>query len=84
MDGGVGWVQVLMVSAQNCVYGSSLSPPRLAQIRDCCIEYFDHINPETDEYLQWWLPQLVTALRLDFDLTHDDIATVVDMLCIVY
>ena len=50
-----------MAAAQNCVYGSTLSPPRLQQIRECVEEYFEHCTP-SDPYFQFYLPQLVHAL----------------------
>lgn len=43
--------QVLMPAASNCVYGSTLSPPRLHQIRECVEEYFGTCTPD-DPYFQ--------------------------------
>lgn len=61
---------ILMSAGHNCVYGSSLSPPRLAQIRECVEEYFETRNP-TDEFFQMFLPFLVEQLKLGVSLGDD-------------
>lgn len=60
--------QVLMSAAANCVYGSTLSPPRLQQIRECVEEFFETSTPD-DPYFQSYLPLLVDQLRLGVQLT---------------
>jgi hypothetical protein len=66
---------VAMSSASNLAYGSTLSPPRLQQIRENAEEYFG--NPETDEWFQVALPHLVHQLKLDVDITDPSCAKVV-------
>ena len=71
---GGGWAgQVLMTAAGNCVYGSTLSPPRLQQIQETVDEYFATQN-KSDSLFQFWLPHLIKSLKLDFDLASEDVA----------
>lgn len=64
--------QVLMSAASNCVYGSTLSPPRLQQIRECVAEYFDTCTPD-DPYFQFYLPHLLEQLRLGIAMTDPNV-----------
>ena len=65
-------VLVNMASAHNCVYGSTLSPPRLEQIQGCIDEYFSHATP-SDEYFQFHLPQLIRVLNLGLTLGDEGV-----------
>ena len=56
------WRQiVLWTSSENCVYGSTLSPPRLQQIQETCNELFQIADPPNDELYQHWLPYIIAA-----------------------
>ena len=68
--------QVLMVVAANCVCGSTLSPPRLQQIRECVEEFFDTASP-SDPFFQYHLPYLVEQLKLGIALTDLNVDQVV-------
>ena len=59
---------VLVTAGMNCVYGSTLSPPRLQQIVETCQEYFEQATPN-DWWFQLWLLFLATSLKLDIGLT---------------
>ena len=64
-----------MTVAQNCLHGSTLSPPRLQQIRDTVKEYFVTATV-SDEYFQFWLPFLVVSLQLRLDTAAEGAAEV--------
>ena len=59
---------VLMTAANNCVYGSMLSPARLFQIREAVLDYFRHTNPLDCPLFMSALPHLVEQLKLDVDM----------------
>eukprot|EP00959_Pyramimonas_sp_CCMP1952_P289493 6055087-Pyramimonas_sp.AAC.1 len=44
--------QIPMVTAQNCVHGSTLSPPRLAQLRETVLEHLAKNDASTDALFQ--------------------------------
>jgi hypothetical protein len=67
---------VIMCAAGNCAHGSTLSPPRLQQFRECTLEYLDEANPETDEHFQLALPLLVKQLDIQIDLSDPSCARV--------
>ena len=64
------WVQGLGAVAQNCMYGSTLSPPRLDQVRDAVREYFENATV-SDENFQFWLPYLAKSLKLKADISAE-------------
>ena len=64
---------VLYCTATNVVYGSTLSPPRMVQIRETLQEYF-RLESQTDGYFQMHLPILVQQLPLDVDITDPECA----------
>ena len=53
--------QVTMTAAQNCVYGSTLSPARLQQISEAMNEYFEQ-HDHTEPFFQMHLHRLVEQL----------------------
>ena len=55
--------QVLMVAGQNCVHGSTLSPPRMRQIQEMLTEYFNTADYRTDAIFQFYLPHLIKQLQ---------------------
>ena len=59
-----------MTVSQNCMHGSTLAPPRLTQVKETVTEYFTHATCN-DEYFQFWLPHLVTSLKLDVDVSAE-------------
>ena len=63
--------QVAMVAAQNCVYGSTLSPPRLAQVREAMQEHMDATPLSEDALLQLQLPYICKQLGVNFDVSAD-------------
>ena len=72
-----------MCSAQNVVFGSTLSPPRLDQIVRCVDEYFSEVDVNNDPYFQWHLPHLHAALQIDVCLSDPSVSTVEMMLNII-
>ena len=70
--------QVLMTATGNVLHGSSLSPPRRQQIKDCMAEYWSHATP-SDPYLQYWLPFIVETLQLQSEFAGDDCEQVLQL-----
>ena len=69
------WRHMLsMLSAMNCAYGSTMSPPRLQQVRDAVSEYMTFANPATDAWFQLWLPHIIDQLGLSFSPADDSAA----------
>lgn len=60
------WTHQVLMS----VYGSTLGPPRLQQIRECVEEFFETATPQ-DPYFQSCIPELVQQLRLGVQVTDD-------------
>ena len=59
------WHHMLaMMGAMNCAYGSTMSPPRLQQVRDTVAEYMQLANPHTDAWFQHWLPFILEELGI--------------------
>eukprot|EP00959_Pyramimonas_sp_CCMP1952_P145246 3041099-Pyramimonas_sp.AAC.1 len=54
-----------MCAAQNCVYGSTLSPPRQKQIRDAVWAHMDSMTAETDALFQMHLPFIAQQMGMD-------------------
>ena len=65
---------VIVTSAQNCVHGSTLSPPRLQQIRECVQDHMRHSTPNTDEYFLQLLPDMIDQLELPIDCASEGAA----------
>jgi len=62
------WSTIVRYAAgNNCVFGSTLSPARLLQIKEAVAEYFEQ-HDETDEYFQYYLPMLCEQMKLDVTL----------------
>eukprot|EP00959_Pyramimonas_sp_CCMP1952_P435374 9116690-Pyramimonas_sp.AAC.1 len=53
-----------MVAAQNCVYGSTLSPPRLAQIVGAVTEHIKSNSVDSDTLFQLYLPLMKEQLSV--------------------
>ena len=60
----------------NLAYGSTMSPPRLQQLIEITDEWFEHINPRTDQWFQLHLPMLIEQMGLRVSLASDDCAQV--------
>ena len=69
---------VLQTAANNCVYGSMLSPARLAQIRESVADYMEHTEPSQCEFFLDFLPHLVEQLDLNIQMTDPDVHQVVN------
>jgi hypothetical protein len=53
------WRHILQVmSAMNSAYGSTMSPPRLAQIREAAQEYMENVDYRSDPWFNHWLPHI--------------------------
>ena len=57
--------QILMCAAQNCVYGSTMSPPRLAQIRQACHDHFAAHSVDNDPLFQLYAPSMASQMKID-------------------
>ncbi len=57
--------QILMCAAQNCVYGSTMSPPRLAQIRQACHDHFAAHSVHNDPLFQLYAPSMASQMKID-------------------
>jgi hypothetical protein len=68
--------EVLMMSCQNIMYGSTLSPSRMAQIKETVHEYFGYAD-ETDQWFLLHLPMIVKQLFPDMSMSDPDIAKVI-------
>lgn len=64
-----------MMSAMNAAYGSTMSPPRLQQIRDATVEYMQTADPTTDPWFQFWLPHIIKQQGGDLQLCSEGAAT---------
>ena len=62
-----------MAGAQNCVYGSQLSPPRQRQIQEALESHLSAVTLETDSLFQMYLPQI--AAQTGKDITGEGGAT---------
>eukprot|EP00973_Karenia_brevis_P076318 10599623-Karenia_brevis.AAC.1 len=61
---------IVMSAASNCVYGSTLSPPRLAQLRES-VQSWLLLNSWDCEIFQYYLPHIVRQNPAAFpDLAH--------------
>ena len=56
--------QVLAVAAQNLSYGSTMSPGRLAQVREIVQSHMDQHTPDTCSLFQVWLPMIKEQLQV--------------------
>ena len=65
---------VLYSAASNCVYGSTLSPPRIQQVRESVQHCMDGCSAGEDEHFMSILPLLVEQMPLQFSLADDDVA----------
>ena len=54
--------QTLMVAAQNCAHGSTLSPPRLDQVRQAVQDHLKQNTVNTDSIFQMFLPHMKKQL----------------------
>jgi hypothetical protein len=70
------WRHMLhMMTAMNTAYGSSMSPVRLDQIRQCATEYMDTVSPATDPWYQFWLPHMVRQYGSHLSVGDEDVST---------
>ncbi len=56
---------ISMAAAQNAAYGSTLSPPRLQQVRECCQEYWASVSIENGALWSLHAPQIAEQLGVD-------------------
>ena len=54
-----------MAAAQNTLYGSTLSPPRLAQVREAVTQYLDSTTQDQDSLWQLLCPAICEQLKVD-------------------
>ena len=54
-----------MAAGQNATYGSTLSPPRLAQLRQIFAQYRESVTMDQDVIFQLWAPMIAKQLRID-------------------
>eukprot|EP00959_Pyramimonas_sp_CCMP1952_P349103 7314562-Pyramimonas_sp.AAC.1 len=55
-----------MCAAANCVYGSTLSPPRLAQIQETVRQHQDAcVSARNDHLFQLYLPWMRKQMKQD-------------------
>ncbi len=54
-----------MAAAQNAIYGSTLSPPRLQQVRESVTQYMDATTIEQDALWQLLAPAICEQLQID-------------------
>jgi len=71
-ESGLWPFMVLMTAAGNCAYGSTLSPPRLQQVRESVSKYFSRRTP-SDALFQSFLPFLVDQLGLGVSLGDEHV-----------
>ena len=65
---GLWRFQLVMAAAQNAAYGSSLSPPRLQQLREAVASYRAAHSFQTDELFQMWAPAIAEQQKVDLSL----------------
>ena len=56
---------ICVAAAQNALYGSTLSPPRLQQVREAFQEYHDATTQEQDALFHLFLPEICKQRKLD-------------------
>ena len=54
---------VIMAAANNCVYGSTLSPARLQAVRECVHDWFERVNPADNSIFLRLLPRIVKCFQ---------------------
>ena len=54
---------VIMAAANNCVYGSTLSPARLQAVRECVQNWFESVNPADNSIFLRLLPRIVKCFQ---------------------
>ena len=60
---------VVMCAAANCVYGSTLSPPRLAQLRETLKDHQEAcVSSANDQLFQLYLPWMRKQMKQDSSL----------------
>ena len=64
---------IVMTAANNCVYGSLLSPGRMFQIQQAVASYMEHTNPMECQFFFYHLPFLIVQLELDVKMTDDGV-----------
>ncbi len=57
--------QICMAAAQNCLYGSTLSPPRQQQVREACMQYWEGTTLEQDSVFQMLCPFMCKQMKID-------------------
>ena len=59
---------VLMAAASNMVYGSTLSPPRLAQLREAVASHYEAFTSDTGPLWLLWGNSIATQRKVDCSL----------------
>ncbi len=62
------------MAAANVSYGSTMSPARLAQVRECASEYMSMADPKSDSWFQFWLPHMVQQMGAGLSICDEDVA----------
>ena len=56
---------ICVAAAQNALYGSTLSPPRLQQVREAAFQYMNSTTLEQDSLFQLLCPEIMAQLKVD-------------------
>ena len=67
---------MLMTSANNCFYGSAMSPPRQVQVREAIQSWVRSSGPDCP-VLGMYLPDIIRQLALPVSVTDPDVVNVV-------